>query len=115
MNAARSATRDYRFSPVAESELEGLQIEVSVLTEPVRLEAASPSELLSRLRPGVDGVVLTVEGRTSTFLPQVWEELPDKEQFMRHLSRKAGCDADVWRMPGARVSVYAVEHFEEGR
>lgn len=112
-NAESAATRDHRFSPVREEELDDLEIELSVLSEPVVLEFSTPRELLDRLRPGVDGVVLRIGGRVSTFLPQVWDELRDKEDFMAHLSRKAGFGGDAWRGEGVEVSVYQVRHFAE--
>ncbi|MFM1942329.1 MAG: hypothetical protein RI897_1311 [Verrucomicrobiota bacterium] len=112
-NAESAAMRDHRFSPVREEELGDLEIELSVLSEPVALEFSTPRDLLDRLRPGVDGVVLRIGGRVSTFLPQVWDELRDKEDFMSHLSRKAGFGGDAWRGEGVEVSVYQVCHFAE--
>ncbi len=112
-NAESAATRDHRFAPVTESELEDLEIELSVLSEPEPVKFATPEDLLDRLRPGMDGVVLRLGGRVSTFLPQVWEELADKEEFMEHLSRKAGYEGDAWRGEGVEVSVYQVRHFAE--
>lgn len=112
-NAQAAALHDSRFSPVQASELPDIKVEVSVLTVPEPLQFSSPEQLLARLRPNQDGVVLKVHGRTSTFLPQVWEELPDKEQFLGHLSSKAGCAADAWRDPGTEVLIYRVQAFHE--
>ena len=84
-----------------------------MLTEPKPLLFSSADDLLSKLQPHRDGVVLKVAGRTSTFLPQVWEQLPDKVDFLNHLSQKAGGAPSDWRGPGAAVSIYHVEAFKE--
>jgi AMMECR1 domain-containing protein len=65
------------------------------------------------LQPGKDGVVLKLDGRGATFLPQVWEQLPDKVEFLNHLSEKAGCAPGEWRGKGVSVSIYHVEAFKE--
>jgi len=111
--AVAAALYDRRFPPVRADELEELKIEISVLSLPRRLEFQSPEELLEKLRPGVDGVVLRIGSHQATYLPQVWEQLPDKEQFLNHLAEKAGLDASAWRDPKARVLVYQVEAFEQ--
>jgi AmmeMemoRadiSam system protein A len=112
-NAVHAALRDPRFRPVAPAELDRIEIEVSVLTVPRPLEFRSPEELLAKLRPQVDGVVLQVGRRESTYLPQVWEQIPDKEAFLGELSLKAGLDREAWKSPQAKVLVYQVEAFEE--
>jgi AmmeMemoRadiSam system protein A len=112
-NARNAALYDYRFEPVAPAEVEELTIEISVLTRPRPVEAASPEELLDRLEPGRDGVILHLGARTATFLPQVWEKLPDRRQFMAQLCMKAGCLPDAWRSRDARVELYRVEAFSE--
>jgi hypothetical protein len=112
-NARSAAVQDYRFPPVAAAELPELAFEISVLTDPTPLEFASPEDLLGKLRPHRDGVVLKVGGRSSTFLPQVWEQLPDKVDFLNRLSLKAGGAPDDWRKAGASVSIYQVEAFKE--
>ena len=91
-----------------------IKIEISVLTEPQPLAFSSPEDLLGKLHPNRDGVILRIGPRTSTFLPQVWEQLPDKAQFLNHLAQKAGCKTSAWRGKDAQVSVYHVECFEEG-
>ncbi len=108
-----AALYDRRFPPVRPDELERIKIEISVLSLPQRLECGSPEELLEKLRPGVDGVVLRVGPRQATYLPQVWEQFSDKEQFLNHLAEKAGLAASAWRDEKARVLVYQVEAFEE--
>jgi len=112
-NAHNAALRDTRFSPVTADELSSIEVEVSVLTVPQRLEFSSPEDLLEKLTPHQDGVVLTVGFRRSTFLPQVWEKLPDKTQFLQHLSTKAGLPPSGWRDPQAVVTTYRVIAFEE--
>ncbi|MGC8744689.1 MAG: AmmeMemoRadiSam system protein B [Verrucomicrobiia bacterium] len=112
-NAEAAAIYDTRFEPVRADEIKQIEIEISILTEPKPLEYNSVADLLSKLRAGIDGVVLNVMGRRSTFLPQVWEQLPDKVEFLNHLSLKAGAPADAWRRPDTKVFTYQVEKFKE--
>lgn len=108
-NARRAATRDPRFPPVQAKELDENALEISLLTEPQPLTFGSTNELLNQLRPHVDGVVLQIGERKTTYLPQVWKRFPDKASFMDSLSEKAGLEADAWRSPDAAVSVYQIE------
>lgn len=112
-NAFRAAMNDPRFNPVSAAELSTIEIEVSVLTVPAPLVFDSSSDLLQKLRPHRDGVVLTIGSHRSTFLPQVWEKLPEPSQFLDHLSAKSGLSAQAWRKPGAEVLTYQVEAFCE--
>jgi AmmeMemoRadiSam system protein A len=112
-NAENAATRDLRFSPVLPSEVSEIQIEISVLTEPRPICFNSPEELLTKLRPHEDGVLLKIGARGATFLPQVWDRIPDKVEFLNQLCRKAGCGSSDWKEKTATVSVYHVEAFEE--
>lgn len=112
-NSCNAAFCDPRFPALTGAELPEVTIEVSVLSEPRRLETNGPEGLLGRLRPGVDGVVLSRGESRATFLPQVWEQLPRKEDFLRHLCLKAGLPRDAWREAGTEVSTYQVQHFEE--
>jgi len=112
-NAQSAAMRDPRFSPVRPEEVSKIRIEISVLTEPQPLVFDSPEDLLKKLQPRVDGVVLRIGSRRATFLPQVWEQLPDKTEFLDRLSQKAGCDASAWRGKETGVSIYHVECFQE--
>jgi hypothetical protein len=112
-NARSAAIRDPRFLPVSAREVAELEIEISVLTVPQSLAFASPDDLLRKLRPHEDGVVLQIGGRGATYLPQVWEHLPDKVEFLSSLAEKAGCAPGDWRKPGAAVSIYHVESFKE--
>lgn len=112
-NARNAATHDPRFQPVRPDEVNKIKIEISVLTEPQPLHFSSPEDLLNKLQPYEDGVVLQIGSRGATFLPQVWEQLPDKVEFLNHLAQKAGCEPDDWRGNNVSVSIYHVEAFKE--
>jgi MEMO1 family protein len=112
-NASSAALRDPRFRPVRSDEVDEIQIEISILTEPRWLRFTSTADLLSQLRPHKDGVVLRIGVRSATYLPQVWAQLPDKVTFMNSLAEKAGCTAAAWRDPGTAVATYQVESFKE--
>ncbi|SDM61496.1 hypothetical protein SAMN04487766_104178 [Actinomyces ruminicola] len=111
-NAVAAALRDPRFPPVSATELPALSLEVSVLTAPERMDARDEQAVRRRLRPGVDGVVLRLGARRATFLPQVWQELPDPADFLRHLKRKAGWPPGFWD-PEMVVETYRVRAWEE--
>ncbi|MBI5498695.1 MAG: AmmeMemoRadiSam system protein A [Deltaproteobacteria bacterium] len=111
--ARAAAFTDRRFVPVREDELPGLVLDVSILTAPQPFPFASPEDLLARLRPLVDGVILHSPWGSSTFLPQVWEQLPDREEFLAHLCRKHGAPAECWRDPELRVETYQAIVFSE--
>ncbi|AFG36428.1 AmmeMemoRadiSam system protein A [Spirochaeta africana] len=108
-NAAAAAQRDPRFPPVREAELAGLQLELSVLGPAQELEYTGPEDLIARLRPGIDGVVLSLRGRRATFLPQVWTRLPRPEQFLGQLCHKAGLFSGAWRQEHPTIAVYQVQ------
>jgi len=113
-NVVLAATADPRFPPVSPAEVDGLQIEISILGESYPIAFSTPEELADLLRPGVDGVILTTTYGSSTFLPQVWEQLPDAEMFLGELCRKHGAPADCWKTDELiRVEIYQVNHFEE--
>ncbi len=112
-NARNAAVRDTRFRPVQSGEVARIKIEISVLTDPQPLAFSSPEDLLAKLHPHEDGVVLRIGPRSATFLPQVWEQIPGKEDFLGHLSAKAGCPASAWRGKETSVSIYHVECFQE--
>jgi len=112
-NTQNAAVRDPRFSPVQREEVDKIKIEISVLTEPQPLRFTSPDDLLNKLRPNEDGVVLQIGPRGATFLPQVWAQIPGKVEFLNQLSLKAGCEPSAWRGKDTAVSIYHVESFEE--
>lgn len=110
-HAIAAALSDYRFPPVQPEDLDHIHIEVSRLTVPRRLDYTDAEDLLSKLRPRVDGIVLRDSGRRATFLPQVWESLPDKVEFLEHLCLKMGASPNVWRQKKLDVLIYEVEEF----
>lgn len=95
-SAHRAARADTRFEPVEERELAELEIKISVLSALIPLRVGSEQELLAALRPGVDGLVLREGAAGATFLPAVWESLPEPAAFLRELLRKAGLPPDHW-------------------
>lgn len=114
-HAVAAALEDYRFPPVRPEELSEIEIEVSRLTLPVPLEYRDAEDLLAKLRPGVDGVILRDGWRRATFLPQVWEKIPDKAEFLDNLCYKMGVPPDTWRRKHLEVLVYQVEEFHEDK
>ncbi len=112
-HAIAAALQDYRFPPVQPEELDEIEIEISRLTPPEPLDYEKPQELPERLRPGVDGVVLRDGLRRATFLPQVWEKIPDAEMFLNNLCLKMGGAPDLWRQRKLDVMIYQVEEFHE--
>jgi AmmeMemoRadiSam system protein A len=110
-NAGNAALSDPRFPQVTPAELPGIRIEISVLTPPVPLDYKDPQDLLNKLVPNEDGIILQKGFHQSTFLPQVWEQLPDKVEFLEHLSMKGGMPADGWKT--AAVKRYRAIHFQE--
>jgi len=112
-NAVNAAFRDPRFPPLKADELDRVDIEVSILTEPQPLQYKDSNDLLSKLRVNVDGVILRKGSASATFLPQVWEQLPNPETFLSHLCTKAGLPADTWKKGKPDISTYQVQYFEE--
>lgn len=111
-NALAAAFHDPRFPRLGARELPRVRIEVSVLSalEPVPYE--DEADLLSRIRPGIDGLVLEHDGHRGTFLPAVWRNLPRPEEFLRQLKRKAGLRPEFWAS-GVQVSRYTVDSWAE--
>lgn len=96
LNAWSSAYEDPRFPPLAASELDDLDIAISVLSALEPIVAGSERELLSQVDPGRHGLVLALGPRRATFLPQVWSSLPDPQRFVGELKTKAGLPRDFW-------------------
>ncbi len=90
-----------------------MEIDISVLSKPQKLEYKDGEDLIAKLRPGIDGVILQIGGAGATFLPQVWEQLPDPALFLNHLCRKAGMPDKVWRDAHPEIEIYQVQCFEE--
>lgn len=95
-NAFAAAFRDHRFNAVTESELDDIEISLSVLTPAESITFSSEQDLIAQLRPGVDGLVITDGANRGTFLPSVWENYPQADSFLAHLKLKAGLPADYW-------------------
>lgn len=108
-NAYAAAFRDPRFPALQESELELLEFHLSVLSEPQPMSVESEADLLAQVRPQIDGLILEEGYRRGTFLPAVWESLPDPVDFIMHLKRKAGLPLDYWS-DTIRISRYTAEH-----
>ena len=103
--ALGAAFRDPRFPPLQAEDLSRTRICISLLDPPTPLPARIRAELLAQLEPGKDGLILEEGQHRATFLPQVWEQLPRPEEFLRHLLRKAGLPEDYWS-PGLRFQRY---------
>ena len=112
-NALAAAFEDPRFPPLTAAEMPDVVVEVSVLTPPERLDYDSPAQLIERLRPTVHGVIVERGWHRATFLPQVWEQLPDVKDFLTHLCYKAGMSGRAWTEGNVDISVYGVQKFEE--
>lgn len=112
-NARQAAFHDHRFSPLGKDEFERLHMHISILTRPERLDYLDGADLLKKLRPKIDGVIIEKGAARATFLPQVWEQLPRPEQFLEHLCLKAGLHRSAWQGSELDVYVYQVQSFEE--
>ena len=111
-NARASAFQDPRFAPLRFEELSTVRIEVSLLSVPQAIDCRDENDALSQLRPGVDGIVLHAGSHRGTFLPQVWDTLPEPRRFLGELKRKAGLAPDFWDA-GVRLSRYTVMKWTE--
>lgn len=111
-NALAAAFRDPRFDPLGAHELPLTRVEVSLLTPAQAMSFSSEADALAQLRPEIDGVIFSASGRRSTFLPQVWEQLPDPSVFMARLKQKAGLPAGYWG-PDVRLERYTVHKWKE--
>jgi AmmeMemoRadiSam system protein A len=108
IHAAAAATKDFRFLPVRADEIPQLSIEISVLSTPEPLEYEGPDDLIGKLRPGEDGVILQQGVRRATFLPQVWKKVPDPKRFLGMLCEKAFLPPDAWKSGKLQVFTYQV-------
>ena len=111
-NAIAAAFHDPRFPPLTAEEFNTIRVEVSLLSPMQRLAVESEADALAALRPMIDGVVLEYGQHKATFLPQVWEQLPDPAIFLAQLKRKAGLPADFWH-PALELSTYRVSKWRE--
>ncbi|MDQ6996929.1 MAG: AmmeMemoRadiSam system protein A [Mariprofundus sp.] len=113
-NAVAAAFHDPRFPPVSAEEWPTLRTEISVLTAMQPLDALNEAEACKRIRPGIDGVLLQYHANKGTFLPQVWDQLPEATQFITHLKLKAGLPTDFWH-PDVRLFTYQVDKYRQAK
>ena len=113
LHTQAAALEDYRFLQVTPDELPEIMIEISRLTSPQPLAYEGHEDLISKLHPGIDGVVLQDGFRRATFLPQVWEKISTPELFLGHLCQKMGIATNAWRNRKLEVFTYQVEEFHE--
>jgi AmmeMemoRadiSam system protein A len=111
-NAVAAAFRDPRFKPLTAGEFEAIELELSLLSALEHIAFADEQQALAQLRVGVDGVVFEYGHHSSTFLPQVWEDMNDPVEFLSHLKYKAGLPPDFWD-PQVRLSRYTVSKWRE--
>src|SRR5208337_4756643 len=109
-NAVQAGFSDPRFAKLSEAELDGLEIDVSILSHPRPVPAASEAELIASLEPDRDGLVLGVGRKRALFLPSVWRQVTDAREFLRHLMMKAGLDAMIFPL-GLEAARFRVESF----
>lgn len=112
-NAVSAAVSDPRFPPLTLEELPNVKIKVSVLTYPKPLIYKDWKDLLEKLKPFEDGVIIKYKNHSATFLPDVWEEIPEKELFLSHLCLKAGLPPDFWKTGLSEVYTYKTILFSE--
>jgi AmmeMemoRadiSam system protein A len=111
-NAYAAAFQDPRFPPLAETELDRVHVEISALTPAEPIIFTSEDDLIAALVPGLDGIILADGPRRGTFLPSVWEQLPNRHDFLRHLKQKAGLSPEHWS-DRVRAWRYRCEAFGE--
>lgn len=111
-NARAAAFADPRFPPLTESEISRTRLEVSLLGEAEFMAFRDEADALAQLRPGIDGLILYHGSQRATFLPQVWEALPERARFMAQLKQKAGLPPDLWD-EHIRLARYQVRHWQE--
>jgi uncharacterized protein len=112
-NAKNAAFNDPRFPPVNHHEMQKITLEISILTKPVKMEYKNIENLFEQLLPHEHGVIIKKDLHKATFLPQVWEQLPDKKTFLSNLCNKAGLKSDEWSKGEIEVRTYFVQHFKE--
>jgi AmmeMemoRadiSam system protein A len=111
--STQTALADPRFTPVQPDEVSALNVEISILTPPVRISISSPSDILKRIRPGIDGVTLIKGPYRATFLPQVWERVPEPTAFLDLLCQKMGLPRRAWLFTLMDVETYQAEEISE--
>ena len=109
-HAFAAAFRDTRFPPLEEDELSELSIDISVLSKPEKINFENEEDLLKQIRPNIDGLILEYSYNRGTFLPSVWEQLPNKKDFLNHLKIKAGLTSNWWHND-VKISRYETTQF----
>jgi AmmeMemoRadiSam system protein A len=114
-NSVAAASRDPRFAPLKTAELDLVRLSVTVLTTPQTLVYQDYADLLARLRPGIDGVILTHQERRGLLLPQVWSRIPDPADFLNGICEKAGFPIGLLHQspPQLTVLTFQAQHFYE--
>ena len=111
--AIEAAVNDPRFRPIEREDLDAVVFEVSVLSKPVEVKVKKSKEILDKIEQGKDGLIIEFMGHSGLFLPQVWKELPEKEDFLSNLCLKAGLLPDCWLQNGVRFYKFNVVAFKE--
>jgi AmmeMemoRadiSam system protein A len=112
-NAVSAAFYDPRFPQLESEEFNLIEVEISILSKPERLIYDGAEDLLRKIQQNVHGLIIKFGGRSATFLPQVWEEIKTKEEFLMHLCMKASLYPEEWKKGKLEVQTYIVEHFNE--
>ncbi|SMC46929.1 hypothetical protein/hypothetical protein [Desulfocicer vacuolatum DSM 3385] len=112
-NARHAAFHDPRFPALTQKEFLEITVEISILTPPRVMDYAGPEALKKKLKPGIHGVILEKHGAKATFLPQVWEQLPEPDLFLEHLCQKAGLSSRAWKDKDIVIETYTVHSFED--
>jgi uncharacterized protein len=112
-HAVAAGLEDYRFQPVRPDELSKIDIEISRLTPPIPVNYKDSEDLLSILRPGIDGVIIKDGRQRATFLPQVWDKVTNTTSFLNQLCQKMGVLPDTWKRKHIEVFIYQVDEFHE--
>lgn len=112
-NAIAAARYDPRFPPLRPDELDRTEVEISILTPLQEVSYTSVADLLGKIRPGVDGVMVARGWQRGLLLPQVWEQIPDPEAFLAHVALKAGASPDIYLHPDAKVYKFQVHSFTQ--
>ncbi len=112
-NAINAAFRDPRFKPLESDELDDIEIEISILSLPELIKADTPEDYLRKIERDRDGIIIKYMGKSATYLPQVWEKIPDKERFLESLCYKAWLPGDCWKKKGVEIYRYRVQAFKE--
>lgn len=111
-NAFSAAFKDFRFDPVNREDFDHISIHLSILSESEPIMYDSEQDLINKIRPGIDGLILTKANQRGTFLPSVWDSIQEPKQFLQHLKTKAGLDIDDWS-DQIKISRYTTEKIQD--